>query len=360
MKRSRAYFWMALAGAALFAFQFVAGDFQTTLLGKFLLFALLAISIDLIWGYAGILSLGHGLFFALGGYAIALSLKLQVGTQGTFHSVLPDFMTWNGLSAVPPWEDPLRKLGIAAAVCLTLPCALAWLFGVVVLRARVSGVYLSIITLVLTAIAQLVFIDQQAYTGGFNGITDLAPLQVFGFRFHAAELYDLIVVIFIALFAAAWWLTHSRFGTVLQAARDAEDRTKSLGYDSASYKIFVYVVSAGIAAIAGGLFVPLNGFISPEVLGVGFSIQAVIWVAIGGRGTLIGAAVGAVFLSEMQSLLSGNLADLWQLVVGVLIVLVVLVLPDGLISLLRGLPRKRVRPIAPTAARVAADRVGPR
>ena len=332
---------MIVVGVGLLAVGVVAGDFQSTLLGKFLLFAVLAISIDLIWGYAGILSLGHGIFFALGGYAVALSLKLQVGRQGTFHSVLPDFMTWNGLTAVPAWEAPLRDIGVAVAVGLAVPGAIAWVFGLLVLRARVSGVYLSIITLVATAVAQLLFIDQQAYTGGFNGITDLAPLRLFGFMFHAAELYDLIVVVFIMLLAFAWWLTHSRFGTILSAVRDNEERTQSFGYDTASFKTFVYVVSALMAAIAGMLFVPLNGFISPELLGVSFSIQAVIWVAIGGRGTLVGAAIGAVFLNEMQSLLSNRFSELWQLVVGISIICVVLVLPDGLISLTEFVPRRR-------------------
>lgn len=331
---------MIAVGVALLGIGLVAGDFQATLLGKFLLFAVLAVSIDLIWGYAGILSLGHGLFFALGGYAVALSLKLQVGTQGTFHSVLPDFMTWNGLTAVPFWEAPLRNIWTALAVALAVPAALALIFGFLILRARVSGVYLSIITLVMTAVAQLLFVDQQAYTGGFNGITDLSPLRLFGFRFGAAHLYDLIVVVFTALLAFAWWLTHSRFGTILRAARDGEDRTQSFGYDTSSFKIFVYVISAIMAAIAGGLFVPLNGFISPELLGVSFSIQAVIWVAIGGRGTLVGAAIGAVFLNEMQSLLSDKFSDLWQLVVGALVIVVVLLLPDGLISLTRFIPRK--------------------
>lgn len=313
---------------------FVLGEFQTGFLAKLLLFGILGISLDLVWGFTGILSFAHGVFFTLGGYAMAYYLKLNLSASAnTYGGELPDFMVWNGLKELPWFIAPLKFFPIAALAMVLVPAGFAYLIGYFIFRSKVSGVYITIITLAISSALSTFFVSQQAYTGGTNGITDVSRLSLFGADIPLIGLYFIILVFAAFVLLSCWWLTQSNFGLILRSIKENEQRISYLGYDVASYKIFVWTLSAGIAGIAGGLFVPLNRFISPVYLAVAFGTQIVIWVAIGGRGTLIGPVIAAILLGQVQNSAEKITQD-WQLVVGVLLLVVVLFLPDGLMSLI--------------------------
>jgi urea transport system permease protein len=313
---------------------FVAGEFQATLMAKLLLFGVLGISLDLVWGFTGILSFAHGVFFTLGGYAMAYYLKLNLSASAnTYGGSLPDFMVWNGLKELPWFIAPLQFFPIAAIAMVAVPAAFAYLIGSFIFRSKVSGVYITIITLAISSALTTFFVSQQAYTGGTNGITDVAKLSLFGIDIPLLGLYFIILLFTAFVIGFSWWLTQSNFGLILRSIKENEQRIAYLGYDVASYKIFVWTLSAGIAGIAGGLFVPLNRFISPVYLAVAFGTQVVIWVAVGGRGTLFGPLIAAILLGQLQNQADRVTQD-WQLVVGVLLLIVVLFLPDGLMSLI--------------------------
>lgn len=309
-------------------FPYVLESFQLSLVAKLLLYGVLAMSLDLVWGFTGILSFAQGVFFTLGGYAIAYYLKLNLGEEVT----LPDFMVWSGLEELPWFIAPLQYFPVALIAMVAVPTLFAFIIGWFIFHSRVSGVYITIITLALASAMTTFFISQQAYTGGTNGITDLAPLSFFGFPLSLAYIYWLCLVFTTAVFLFSWWLTRSNLGLVLRSIKENERRIAFLGYNIASYKIFIWTLSAAIAGIAGGLFVGLNRFISPVYLAVTFGTQVVIWVAIGGRGTLVGPLVAALFLGQVQEYAERVTQD-WQLVIGVLLVVVVLFIPNGLMSL---------------------------
>ncbi len=309
------------------------GEFQTSLTAKLLLFGALAISLDLVWGFTGILSFAQGVFFTLGGYSMAYYLKLNLSAEANTYGVaLPDFMVWNGLEQLPWFIAPLQFFPIAMLGMILIPAGFAYIIGWFIFHSRVSGVYITIISLAISSALTTFFVSQQAYTGGTNGITDVAPLSLFGAEIPLIGLYWLSLVFTTAVLVGTWWLTQSNFGLILRSIKENERRISFLGYDIANYKIFIWTVSAGIAGIAGGLFVALNQFISPVYLAVSFGTQVVIWVAIGGRGTLIGPLAAALILGQVQNYAEQVTQD-WQLIVGVLLLVVVLFIPNGLMSL---------------------------
>ncbi len=313
---------------------FILGEFQTALMAKLLLFGILGISLDLVWGFTGILSFAHGVFFTLGGYAMAYYLKLNLSsTANTYGGELPDFMVWNGLKELPWFIAPLRFFPVAAIATIAVPAAFAYIIGWFIFRSKVSGVYITIITLAIASALTTFFVSQQAFTGGTNGITDISRLSFLGTDIPLIGLYYIILGFTTLVLVGSWLLTQSNFGLILRSIKENEQRISYLGYDVASFKIFVWTLSAGIAGLAGGLFVPLNRFISPVYLAVAFGTQVVIWVAIGGRGTLIGPIIAAILLGQVQNYAERITQD-WQLIVGILLLVVVLFVPDGLMSLI--------------------------
>ncbi|XXZ09701.1 urea ABC transporter permease subunit UrtC [Sorangium sp. So ce315] len=322
---------MALALPLLVA-PLVLSDFRLNLLGKFLTFAIVALGLDLIWGYGGMLSLGQGLFFGLGGYAMAMYLKLE--TSG---ARLPDFMSWSGLTALPLFWEPFRSPVVALCAVVLLPMAVAAAIGYLVFRSRVQGVYFSLITQGLTLIASILFIGQQAITGGTNGITNLKT--IFGFARGSAStqtvLYFVTLFCLGALYLLCRRLTQSRFGRLLVAMRDDENRVRFLGYNPVTLKTLVFALSAGMAGVAGALFVCQVGLISPSSMGVIPSVEMVTWVAVGGRGTLIGAILGAILVSLGKSALSESYPEVWQLAFGALFAASVMLLPTGVAGFVR-------------------------
>ncbi|AUX45368.1 amino acid ABC transporter permease [Sorangium cellulosum] len=340
----RTFLWtwgapLALALPLLVA-PLLLSDFRLNLLGKFLTFAIVALGLDLIWGYGGMLSLGQGLFFGLGGYAMAMYLKLE--TSG---ARLPDFMSWSGREALPFFWEPFRSPVVAVSAAVLVPMVVASAVGYLVFRSRVQGVYFSLITQALTLIASILFIGQQAVTGGTNGITNLKT--IFGFaRGNAATqtvLYFVTLFCLGALYLLCRRLTQSRFGRLLVAMRDDENRVRFLGYNPVALKTLVFALSAGMAGVAGALFVCQVGLISPSSMGVMPSIEMVTWVAVGGRGTLVGAVLGAILVSLGKSALSESYPEVWQLGFGLLFAASVMLLPTGVAGFVRRAAAKLAR-----------------
>ena len=310
-------------------------DFALNRFGKFLCFAILALGLDLIWGYTGILSLGHGVFFGLGAYAIGMHLMLNIGTESVYGSALPDFMVWNQVKELPLFWKPFYSFGVALAGAILAPTLFALVFGFLAFRSRIKGVYFAIITQALALCAWLVFNRNETNLGGTNGLTDFK--QVLGFRLSEPgtqrALYILTVLCLGGAYLLCRWIIRSRTGRVLVAIRDSEQRVLFSGYSPSNYKLFVFVVSAALAGVAGALYVPQVGIITPAQIGVLPSLEMVIWVAVGGRGTLIGAALGAVGVNWARSVLTNHFPDLWPFFLGGLFIGVVLLFPDGLVGL---------------------------
>ena len=309
------------------------------LLGKYICFAVLALSLDLVWGYCGILSLGHGAFFALGGYAMGMYLMRQIGTRGVYaHPFLPDFMVFLNWKELPFFWYGFSSFPYALLMIVLVPGLLAFAFGWLAFRSRVAGVYLSIITQALTYALMLAFFRNDMGFGGNNGLTDFKdilgfPVQAQGTR---AALFALSVLLLGLGFLMARVLVTSTFGKVLVAIRDAESRTRFLGYRVENYKLVVFTLSAMLAGLAGALYVPQVGIINPSEFAPANSIEAVVWVAVGGRGTLVGAAVGAVMVNFAKSwFTTGALAPYWLFVLGAIFILVTLALPKGVVGALK-------------------------
>ncbi|MCX7322610.1 MAG: urea ABC transporter permease subunit UrtC [Hyphomicrobiales bacterium] len=307
-----------------------------SLFGKYVCYAILALSIDLIWGYCGILSLGHGAFFALGGYAMGMYLMRQIGSRGVYgNPVLPDFMVFLNYKELPWYWYGFDMFWFAALMVLLAPGLLAFGFGWLAFRSRVTGVYLSIITQAMTYALLLAFFRNDFGFGGNNGLTDFK--DILGFNIQAdgtrAALFALSCLGLIGAFMICRFIVTSKLGKVLIAVRDAESRTRFLGYRVESYKLFVFTLSACMAGVAGALYVPQVGIINPGEFAPGNSIEAVIWVAVGGRGTLVGAALGAVVVNYAKTVFtSGALAPYWLFMLGALFILVTLLLPKGIIG----------------------------
>jgi urea transport system permease protein len=310
--------------------------YLVALFGKYTCYALLALSIDLIWGYCGILSLGHGAFFALGGYAMGMYMMRQIGTRGVYADpILPDFMVFLNWKELPLYWYSFQNFLYAALMVVAVPGVLAFVFGWFAFRSRVTGVYLSIITQALTYALMLGFFRNNFGFGGNNGLTDFK--DILGFNVQAETTRNVLfsiscVALMLGLLVCRAIVT-SKFGKVLIAIRDAEARTRFLGYRVESYKLFVFTVSACMAGIAGALYVPQVGIINPSEFAPGNSIEAVIWVAVGGRGTLTGAALGAVLVNYGKTYFtSGVLAPYWLFMLGSLFIGVTLLLPRGVVG----------------------------
>src|SRR5690348_4118812 len=310
-----------------------------SLFGKYVCYALLALSIDLIWGYCGILSLGHGAFFALGGYAMGMYLMRQIGTRGVYaHPVLPDFMVFLNWPELPLYWYGFNYFAYAIVMVIVVPGLLAFVFGWFAFRSRVTGVYLSIITQAMTFALMLGFFRNNFGFGGNNGLTDFK--DILGFNVQApltrAALFLISTLALMLGFVICRVVVASKFGKVLVAIRDAEARTRFLGYRVEAYKLLVFTLSACMAGVAGALYVPQVGIINPSEFSPGNSIEAVIWVAVGGRGTLTGAVLGAVLVNYGKTYFtSGMLAPYWLFLLGGLFVAVTLLLPRGIVGTLR-------------------------
>jgi urea transport system permease protein len=309
-------------------------DFTLNLLGKFLTYGILALGLDLLWGYAGVLSLGHGVFFGLGAYAMGMHLMLEIGAKSVYQSALPDFMVWNRVTALPLFWQPFYSSAFTLAAVILVPAVVALAFGYLAFRSRIRGVYFSIITQALAFSAWLVFNRNEMNLGGTNGLADFKT--VFGFPLNLAStqrgLYVASALTLVAAYALCRFITASRAGRVLVAIRDSETRVLFSGYSPARYKLFVFVVSAALAGVAGALYVPQVGIITPARIGVLPSIEMVVWVAAGGRGTLFGAVLGAIGVNWMQSWLTTSYPDLWLLFLGALFMGAVLFFPDGIVG----------------------------
>ncbi len=312
-------------------------DYTVTLLGKYLTYALLAMAVDLVWGYCGILSLGHGAFFALGGYAMGMYLMRQIGARGVYgNPLLPDFMVFLNWKQLPWFWHGMDRFPVAMAMVLLAPGLLALIFGFLAFRSRVSGVYLSIITQALTYALMLAFFRNNMGFGGNNGFTDFKDILGFSLQ-HTGTRMALFLVTVLVLgiaYLACRYLIASRAGRVIQAVRDAESRARFLGYRVESYKLWVFVFSAVLAGIAGALYVPQIGIINPSEFSPVNSIEVVIWVAIGGRGALYGAVVGAVLVNYAKTYFTAALPSMWLYALGALFVLVTLFLPRGVVGAL--------------------------
>lgn len=328
---------------ALLTMPFVLTLFRLTLLGKFLCYAIVALGIDLIWGYTGILSLGHGVFFGLGAYAMAMHLKLVASG-----SSLPEFMVTGGLTQLPAFWKPFASAPFAFLAIIALPLLLALIVGFSTFKNRIKGVYFSILSQALAWAFVTIFVGMQAYTGGSNGITGFTTLLGIQLQnpMNLVSFYYVAVALLAVTYVFCTWLMSRGIGKILIAIRDGENRTYFTGYDSSRYKTFVYCISAIITGIAGAMYVLFAGMISPKELDIAFSVEMVIWVAVGGRGTLIGAVIGALLVNAMETGISETAPDMWLYFIGLLFVLVVLFMPKGLVGVCSALYAK-ARPYLP-------------
>ncbi len=304
-------------------------DFRTNLLGKFIAFAILALGIDLIWGYTGILSLGHGVYFGLGAYCMAMYLKIEA--EG---GKLPDFMSWSGRETLPWFWAPFRIAPVAILMALVIPTLIALIIGYLTFRNRIKGVYFSILTQALSIIFVVLFVGQQEFTGGTNGITNFKTIFHFSLANSSTKLwlYYISVILLIMAFIFCKFIINKRVGRVLIAIRDGENRARFSGYNPTVYKVFVYCISAALAGLAGAIYVPQVGIISPAEMGIVPSIEMVIWVAIGGRGSLNGAIIGAILVNLMKSGVSEKFPAVWSYFIGIAFVVVVIFMPTGLVG----------------------------
>ena len=329
----------ALAAAALLLLApAVLSDFRLSLLTKFLCFAIIAIGIGLAWGQGGMLVLGQGLFFGLGGYAMGMHMKLAEAGEGQ----LPDFMTWSGVENLPVLWEPFRSAWFAVPAAILLPMAIAAVLGAAIFRQRIRGAYFAILSQALAAAFVIVLVGNQGLTGGTNGLTNFQTF--FGLPLSNPEnqqlLHITVAITLLLVFLATRELVIGRYGRLLIAVRDDEDRVRFLGYDPTRVKLVAYVLAAGMAGLAGALFVPVVGIISPALLGIVPSIEMVIWVALGGRTALAWAAAGAVIVNSAKTTISEQFPSTWLYLQGMLFVVVILFLPKGIaggIETLRGL-----------------------
>ena len=334
--------WWSIVVLALLLLVLPAGldAFRLGLLAKYLCFSFAAVGIVLVWGYGGILSLGQGMFFGLGSYSVAMFLKLEaaaIAGSGSalsqfYGSDLPDFMVWNSIEALPWWWVPFRHLGVALAMVVVLPALVAFGLAYANFRKRVGGVYFSIVTLALAAIMAIVIIGQQGYTGGINGLTDFRTFAGLPLDGDAPRLvlYYVTVALLLASLLVGRWIIGSRLGKVLVAIRDREDRVRFSGYDPALFKAFIFAVAAVITAIGGALYALQEGLASPSLMGIVPSVEMVIYAAVGGRLSVIGAVYGTLLVLMARTFFSENFVEYWLYFIGALFIGVVMFLPKGL------------------------------
>ncbi|ABP34415.1 urea ABC transporter permease subunit UrtC [Polynucleobacter asymbioticus] len=314
---------------------FFMSAYALSLIGKIMCFAIAALALDLVWGYCGILSLGHGLFFAIGGYIMGMYLMRQIGTEGVYKSELPDFMVFLDWKELPWFWKGSEHFGWMLLMLILVPGVISWVFGYFAFRSRIKGVYFSIITQALTYAAMLLFFRNETGFGGNNGFTDFK--RILGYSISAPSTrVTLFIVTFLVLlgsFILCRALVTSKMGRVITAVRDAESRLMFCGYNPLGYKLFIWVLSAILCAIAGALFVPQVGIINPGEMSPTNSIEMAIWVAVGGRGTLLGPIIGAFAVSGAKSFFTTNFAEYWLFFLGMMFVLVTLFLPNGLLGI---------------------------
>ncbi len=329
MARARAIPLVLLAVAA--ALPLILSPYDVNLLARFLAMGILALGIVLTWGHGGILSLGQGVFFGLGGYALAMHMKLETLAEGE----MPDFMTWSGLEKLPWWWVPFGSGTFTVIAIVLVPAGLAALFAWSVFHRRVGGTYFALITQALALAFATLLVSQQPYTGGFNGLTDFSTL--FGHDLNTPAMGNILfwatLALLVVCHAGVKALLGSRFGMMLRAARDGENRVRFLGYNPTPYKVVAFAVAAGLAGVGGALFTLHAGVVSPALVGVVPSIEMVIWVAIGGRNSLAGAVAGALAVNIARDGISSAFPELWLYALGLLFILVVTLLPEGLAGL---------------------------
>lgn len=329
---------VAVALLILVALPALLDPFRLNLFGKYMAFAFVAVGIVLTWGYGGVLSLGQGIFFGMGGYMMAMFLKLEASG-----AELPDFMVWSSVEKLPTWWQPFHHLGWTLLGILVLPAAGAYLFSYAIFRKRVSGVYFAIVTLSLALTMTVVVVGQQGDTGGANGITDFRTLLGWDITTDAAKrlLYFIEAGAVVLAMLVSLWIVRSRFGKILIAIRDREDRVRFSGYDTAHMKAFVFAVAAVLSAIGGAFFSLQVGMIAPGVIGVVASIEMVIYAAVGGRLSIPGAVIGALLVGFLRSYLSETFSGTWLYFLGALFIIVVWAMPNGLAGLAGQLSRRR-------------------
>jgi urea transport system permease protein len=338
-----------LALVILVVFPFALDAFRLNLMGKYLTYAFVAVGLVIAWGYGGVLSLGQGVFFGLGGYAMAMFLKLEasdpVSTKTQTTPGIPDFMDWNQVTTLPVWWQPFHSLTFSIVAALVVPTALAFVISVAMFRRRVGGVYFAIITQAVALILSVLIIGQQGYTGGVNGITDLRTLHGWNIQSDGAKrvLYFVNGLLLIAVLLVGRWIQRSKLGTLLLAMRDKEDRVRFSGYDVAMFKVFAFCVAALFAAIGGAMFTLQVGFMSPSFVGIVPSIEMVIYAAIGGRMSVVGAVYGAVLVNLGKTWFSESFPNLWLFLMAAMFIGVVMAFPNGLAGLYEQYVRPRVR-----------------
>lgn len=310
-------------------------DFTINLWGKYLCYAMLAISVDLLWGYTGLLSLGQALFFTLGGYMMGMYLMRMIGDMGQYHKDMPDFLVFLGWDRLPSFWVPFSSFSFAMVMMILVPGIVAYVFGWLAFRSRIKGVYFSILTQALTYGASLMFFRNDMLMGGNNGFTDFRFILGFDIRSPETKrgLFIITAMVLSLTYVGLRCLTRSRFGLVQQAVRDSENRVLFSGYSSPNFKLFIFVLSAVIGSIGGALYVPQVGIINPSEMTTDKSLEAVVWVAVGGRGTLVGPIVGAISVNALKSWATRAYPDLWLLILGGMFIIVVLFLPKGIVGI---------------------------
>jgi urea transport system permease protein len=337
-RRSDALALAAVALLILAVLPSLLDPFRLNLVSKYMAFAFVAVGVVLTWGYGGVLSLGQGIFFGLGGYMMAMFLKLEASAPE-----LPDFMVWSSVETLPGWWEPFRHLGWTVLGILVLPATGAYLFSYAIFRKRVSGVYFAIVTLALALTLTVVVVGQQGDTGGANGITDFKTLLGWDITSDESKrvLYFIEAGVLLVVMLASLWIVRSRFGKILIAIRDREDRVRFSGYDTAHMKAFVFAVAAVLSAIGGAFYSLQVGLIAPGVIGVVASVEMVIYAAVGGRLSIPGAVIGALLIGFLKSYLSETFPEIWLYFLGAIFILVVWAMPNGLAGLAQQLRWRR-------------------
>jgi len=371
--------WLSIVGLALVilvVFPLLLDAFRLNLMGKYLTFGFVAVGLVLCWGYGGILSLGQGVFFGLGGYCMAMFLKLEasdpISTAKQSTPGIPDFMDWNQVTALPWFWEPFHSFSFTLLATIVIPVALAWVIGAAMFKRRVGGVYFAIITQAIAMILTVLIIGQQGMIGGINGITDLKTIHGWDIRTESAKyiLYFVNALLLIGAVVLSRQVLKSRLGLLLVAMRDREDRVRFTGYDVANIKIFVFCFGAMLAAVGGAMFTLQVGFMSPSFVGIVPSIEMVIFAAVGGRMSLVGAVYGAIVVNAAKTSLSETMPDFWLYTMGALFIIVVMFAPEGLAGLVktpqvwrerwqqlrRKLPFDALKPAAPSSNKAEATR----
>ena len=339
-----------LAVLILFVLPMFLDIFRLNLIGKYLTYAFVALGLVLCWGYGGILSLGQGVFFGLGGYCMAMFLKLEASspeiTKIQSTPGIPDFMDWNQLTAIPWFWEPFHSFGFTLFAIIAVPVLFAYIIGVAMFKRRVGGVYFAIITQAIAAILTILIIGQQGYTGGVNGITDLRTLHGWDIRTDSAKyvLYFINAILLIACLFVAQYILKSKLGRILVAMREREDRVRFSGYDVANFKIFIFCLAAAFSALGGAMFTLQVGFMSPSFVGIVPSIEMVIFAAVGGRLSILGAVYGTLMVNWAKTSFSESFPELWLFAMGALFIGVVMAFPNGLAGLYQTHVEHRIRP----------------